>query len=165
MKSRTARVVALAVAAVAVLVVAVLAPSASAAPPSVIRLVSVTTSQSSVDVPPPKDSAGDRQVFASRLLNARRQFGKPKGAVVGSDRGTLTLTSARSATVKTVARLPGGTITANGPLKAAGDGAVSIAIVSGTGVFAGAHGTLTILSPTGPKTAVNVYRLSYRPIA
>jgi len=151
------------VAAVATLVVA--APSAAAPPPSVIRLVSVTTSEKSVDVPPRKDSAGDHQVFASRLLNARRQLGKPKGAVIGSDRGTLTLTSATSANLKTVATLPGGTITAGGPLLAAGNGAVSVAVVSGTGLFAGAHGTLTILKPTGPKTAVNVYRLSYRPIA
>ena len=130
-----------------------------------IRLVSLTTSESSVDVPPRKDSAGDRQLFASRLLNERRQFGKPKGAVVGSDRGTLTLTSARSANLKAVAKLPGGTITADGPLRAAGNGAVSVVVVNGTGIFAGAHGTLTILRPSGPKTAVNVYRLSYRPIA
>ena len=116
-------------------------------------------------MPPRKDSAGDRQLFASRLLNARRQFGKPKGAVVGSDRGTLTLTSATSANLKTVAKLPGGTITASGRLRAAGDGAVSVAVVAGTGIFAGARGTLTILKPTGPKTAVNIYRLSYRPIA
>ena len=158
MKSRAVLVLAIAVAAVVVSPV-------SAAPPSVITLVSTTTSESSVDVPPLKDSAGDRQLFTSRLLNVRRQFGKPKGAAVGSDRGTLTLTSARSANLKTVAKLPGGTITANGPLRAAGDGAVSVAVVAGTGIFAGAYGTLTILKPTGPKTAVNIYRLSYRPIA
>lgn len=151
--------------AVAVAIGAVVAPSASASPPSVIRLVSVTTSESSVDVPPRKDSPGDRQVFASRLFNTQRLLGKPKGAVVGSDRGTLTLTSATSANLKTVATLPGGTITAGGRLRAAGNGAVSVAVVSGTGIFAGVHGTLTILEPTGPKTAVNVYRLSYRPIA
>jgi hypothetical protein len=149
----------------ALTVVAVLAAPASAAPPSVITLVSETTSESNVDAPPRKDSAGDRQLFTSRLLNARRQFGKPKGAAVGSDRGTLTLTSARSANLETVAKLPGGTITTNGPLRAAGDGAVAVAVVAGTGIFAGARGTLTILKPTGPKTAVNIYRLSYQPIA
>jgi Dirigent-like protein len=157
-KSRAAFVLAL------TLVVTVV-PSASAAPPSVITLVSETTSESSVDAPPRKDSAGDRQLFTSRLLNARRQFGKPKGAAVGSDRGTLTLTSARSANLKTVAKLPGGTITTNGPLRAAGDGAVAVAVVAGTGTFAGARGMLTILKPTGQKTAVNIYRLSYRPTA
>lgn len=130
-----------------------------------IRLVSITTSESSVDVPPRKASAGDRQLFASRLFNGRAQFGKPKGVVVGSDKGTMSLTGPASATLKTVAKLPGGTITASGPLRAAGDGAVSVKVVEGTGIFAGAHGTLTILAPTGPKTAVNVYRLSYAPIA
>lgn len=138
---------------------------ASASAPSVIRLVSITTSYRSVDVPPRKASAGDRQMFASRLVNAQGQLGKPKGAVVGSDRGTMTLESATRARLKNVATLPGGTLTASGRLEAAGNGAVSIQVVSGTGVFAGAHGTLTILAPTDPKTAVNVYRLSYGPIA
>lgn len=138
---------------------------ASASAPSVIRLVSITTSYRSVDVPPRKASAGDRQMFASRLVNAQGQLGKQKGAVVGSDRGTMTLESATRARLKNVATLPGGTLTASGRLEAAGNGAVSIQVVSGTGVFAGAHGTLTILAPTDPKTAVNVYRLSYGPIA
>ena len=149
-----------------VAIVAVVAPSAAASPPSVIRLVSITTSESSVDVPPRKASAGDRQLFASRLLNARRQFGKPKGAVVGSDRGTMTLTSATSAHAEDRREAAGrhdhrrraaAGRPATGPSRSP--------VVSGTGVFAGAHGTLTILAPTGPKTAVNVYRLSYGPIA
>ncbi len=130
-----------------------------------IRLVSITTSESSVDLPPRNASAGDRQLFASRLLNAQAQFGKPKGAVVGSDRGSMRLTSATSAVLKTVAKLPGGTITVSGKLRAAGAGAVSIPVVTGTGVFAGARGTLTIFAPSGPKTVVNVYRLSYVPVA
>ena len=146
-------------------VAAVASPGASAAAPTLIRLVSITTSESSVDLPPRKASSGDRQLFTSRLVNAQAQFGKPKGAVVGSDRGTMRLTSATSAHLQTVAKLPGGTITVSGPLRAAGNGAVSSAVVAGTGTFAGAHGTLTILAPTGPKTAVNIYRLSYGPIA
>ena len=150
---------------VAAAVLAVGSASASAVRPSVIRLVSITTSESSVDVPPKKDSVGDRQLFTSRLLNDRAQFGKRKGAVVGSDRGTLRLTSATSAHLKTVTKLPGGTLTVDGPLRAAGGGAVSIVVVAGTGAFAGAHGSLTILAPTNPKTAVNIYRLSYGPIA
>ena len=144
---------------------AVVSPGAAAPSPSVIRLVSITTSFSSVDVPPRTASAGDRQVFTSRLLNARAQFGKPKGAVVGSDRGTMRLTSATSAHLKTVARLTGGTITVSGRLRSAGNGAVSTSVVAGTGIFAGAHGTLTILAPIDPETTVNIYRLSYGPIA
>lgn len=138
---------------------------AAASPPAVIRLVSVTTSYSTVDVRPRLPSAGDRQLFTSRLLNARPQFGKPKGAVIGSDRSTMRLTTATSARLKTVAKLPGGTLTVDGPLRSAGNGAVSAQVVAGTGAFAGARGTLTILAPTGPKTAVNIYRLTYGPIA
>jgi hypothetical protein len=131
----------------------------------VIRVISITTSRSSVDVPPRHDSAGDLDRSTSRLLNERAQFGKPKGAVIGSDRGTMTLTGPRSARLKVVAKLPGGTITVNGLLMAAGDGAVSIPVVTGTGVFAGARGTVTILKPIDPKTVVNIYRLSYAPVA
>lgn len=130
-----------------------------------IQLVSVTTSYSSIDVPPRHASAGDRQLFTSRLLNARPQFGKPKGAVIGSDRSTMLLTAPTSARLETVTKLPGGTLTVSGPLKAAGHGAVSARVVGGTGTFAGARGTLTVFAPTGPKTAVNIYRLFYRPIA
>jgi hypothetical protein len=159
---RPAAATALVVAAIAA---AVLSPTAAAAPPAVIRLVSITTSESSVDVPPRKASTGDRALSTSRLLNARAQFGKPKGAVVGSDHSTMTLTSATSAHLKVVAKLPGGTITVSGRLMAAADGAVSIPVVTGTGLFAGARGLLTILVPTGPKTVVNIYRLSYLPVA
>jgi hypothetical protein len=143
----------------------VVSSDASASAPSVIRLVSVTTSYTSVDVPPKAASAGDRQLFTSRLFNARPQFGRRKGVAVGSDRSTLRLTGIRSARLKTVARLPGGTLTVDGLLKAAAGGAVSVQVVAGTGTFAGARGTLTILAPTDPKTAVNIYRLSYGPIA
>ena len=116
-------------------------------------------------MPPRNASVGDRQLFASRLLNALPQFGKPKGPGVGSDRGTMRLTSATSAHLMTVVKLPGVTITVSGVLQAAANGAVSSAVVAGTGVFAGARGTLTILAPTNPKTAVNIYRLTYGPIA
>jgi hypothetical protein len=152
--------------AVAAIGAAVFSPAASsAAPPSIVRLVSITTSESSVDVPPDKASAGDRELSTSRLLNAGAKFGKPKGAVIGSDRSTMTLLSATSARLKVVAKLPGGTVTANGRLMAAGGGAVAVPVVTGTGLFAGARGTLTILKPTGPKTVVNIYRLSYAPVA
>jgi hypothetical protein len=151
--------------AVAAVVAATLSPPALAAPPAVIRVVSITTSYTTVDVPPKKASAGDHDVFTSRLLNARAQFGKPRGAVVGSDRGTMLLTSATSARLMTVARLPGGTIVVSGPLTSAGGGAVSIPVVEGTGQFAGARGTVTILAPKDPKTAINIYRLTYGPIA
>ena len=114
-----------------------------------------------MDVLPKADSAGDHYYSASKLINAKAQFGKPKGAVVGSDRSDMMLVSPRSALLKTLAKMPGGTILFGGRLMAAGGGAVKIPVVRGTGVYAGAKGTLTILKPTGPKTMVNIYRLTY----
>jgi hypothetical protein len=150
----------------AAIIAAVLTPAAtSASPPSIVRVISITTSESRVDVPPRRASAGDRERSTSLLFNAGAKFGKPKGAVIGSDRSTMTLISPTSARLKVVATLPGGTVTANGRLIEAASGGVSIPVVAGTGVFAGARGTLTILRPTGPKTVVNIYRLSYPAIA
>lgn len=147
-------------------VAAVVSPAASAAsPPAVIQLVSVTTSYRNVDAPPKGTSPGDQQLFTSRLLNARPQFGKPKGAVVGSDRSVLVLLAPSVGRMRTVARLPGGTLTVSGLLTGVGGGRIAIPIVAGTGVFAGARGTLIILKPTDAKTAGNVYRLTYAPIA
>lgn len=135
-------------------------------PPTVIALVSTTTSSSQIDVKPKGTvNAGDGEISTSRLANARAQFGKPKGAVVGSDKGTVIYTGQHSARMKAVAKLPGGTLILNGPLQPVTGNAVVIAVVGGTGIFAGATGTLTILPPSSPSTAVNVYRLTYGPIA
>jgi hypothetical protein len=151
--------------ALAVAVAAAAGASAEAGPPAVIRLVSTTTSYTVKDTKPKGASAGDSQTFRSRLRNATAQFGKSKGAVVGSDRSTLVLTAAGKARMRTVVTLPGGTLVVSGLLSDAGNGAVSVPVVSGTGVFDGARGTLTILKPTNPKTAGNVYRLAYGPVA
>jgi hypothetical protein len=148
-------------AALAALAGALAASVSAAPPPSVIRLVSTTTSASHADVKPKGPSARDRDTSTSRLVNQLAQFGKPKGAIVGSDRGTVTYTGAHSATLRAVTRLPGGTLIVRGPVRPIGNGAVVIAVVGGTGAFAGAHGTLTILPPTSATTAVNVYRLTY----
>ena len=145
----------------ATVLVGALAPTATAAPPTLIRLVSITTAESSVDVKPKKASPGDHERFASRLLNERAQFGKKKGAVVGSDSGTLRLTKKMVAIFRAEARLPGGTIRAEGTLKSIGKGGYAIAVVGGTGQFEGVHGSLTILAPINSKTAVNIYRLTY----
>jgi hypothetical protein len=150
----------------AVLALAFAATTAAASPPTLIVLVSTTTSSSQVDRKP-KDvvNAGDTETSTSRLVNARAQFGKPNGAAVGSDRGTVTYTGPHSARMKAVTKLPGGTLVVSGPIESLGGNTVSIAVVGGTGIFAGAQGSLTILPPTSAKTAVNVYRLGYSPIA
>jgi len=144
---------------------ALLAGSAAwAAPaPTVVHLVSITTSGRSNDTPPKGASKGDRFTTTSRLLNLRAQFGKAKGAVVGSDRGTVALTGARAGTVRGITKLPGGTISFRGTLATSGRGN-TIPVVGGTGLFAGARGTLTITS-SASGVVVNVYTLRYPALA
>jgi hypothetical protein len=137
----------------------------AAAPPKVIRLLSITTAERNFDVKPKGRSAGDHESFASRLLNRQVQFGKKTGAVVGTDSGTLRLTKKMVPLFEADARLPGGTIRTQGALTPFGNGGFRIAVVGGTGVFDGVRGSLTILAPINPKTAVNVYRLIYPLVA
>jgi len=110
----------------------------------VVRLTSVTLFNTPYDLAPSGPSAGDRYVVKSRLLNAVAQFGKPKGAVVGSDQGTATLLSKIVVKSVGVARLPGGTIRFQGTGKLGAR--TSIPVVGGTGDYAGARGTLAVAS-------------------
>ena len=50
------------------------------------------------------------------LLNVSRQFGKNRGAVVGTDIGVMTMTSRTAARVVGYATLPGGRIRFHGVL-------------------------------------------------
>ena len=131
-------------------------------PPKVIRLVSISTADRSVDVEPKGNSVGDHETFASRLLNQQAQFGKKKGAVVGRDSGSLRLTTKRLIPIFTAeARLPGGTIRTHGRLRPIAGGAYRVAVTGGTGLFEKVQGNLTI----NPKTKANVYRLLYPLVA
>jgi len=148
---------------VVVVVLVALGSSSAASRPDLVHLVSITTSGKTTDTPPKGPSKGDTFTTTSRLLNIRAQFGKPKGAVVGSDRGTVVLTSARAGSVRGVTKLPGGTLSFRGPLPASGGGG-TIRVVGGTGVFAGARGMLTITTSQSG-VVVNVYTLSYPAVA
>jgi hypothetical protein len=149
--------------AVAVLVIAVpaaLVPVlAQAKSTMVIRLVSITTSNRVQDKDPAGPSRGDTLVTTSRLQNAVAQFGRAKGAVVGSDSGTVTLTAADAGMVAGTTKLPGGTIKFRGRI-GSGNRDV-IPVTGGTGRFAGARGTLTTapLDRDGAR-ASKVYRLT-----
>jgi hypothetical protein len=127
----------------------------------VIQLVSITTADRINDVAPKGPSKGDTEFTTSRLLNAVPQFGKRRGAAVGSDRGTLTFQSGRSVTINGVAKLPGGTLVVHGKVRILANGLV-LPVSGGTGAFRGAHGTVTTspLTKDG-KRALNVYRLKY----
>lgn len=138
---------------------------AAAEAPKVIKLVSVTTSAKDTDKPPKGASKGDRTVGASALYNGAAQFGKKAGAQVGTDRSVFTLRDARTLYASGTATLPGGTIHFQG-VATVQDGALVIPVVSGTGVFAGAQGSLLIpVVDPGTKIVANMYRLTYQPIA
>jgi hypothetical protein len=131
-------------------------PPAAAADTVVITVRSVTTYAVAQDKEPKGESnKGDRITLRSRLSNAKAQFDKPRGAVVGSDRGTITFTSKTRIVVEGVAQLPGGTIRFRG----AGTFGQNepIPVVGGTGRFSGARGTLTVGEG---ETPLNTYRLT-----
>jgi hypothetical protein len=120
----------------------------------VIRVTSVTTGVVTTDRPPKGVSKGDRYVFRDRLLNAARQFGKPIGARVGGDRGSVVLTSKTNGVTRGVATLPDGTIRFGGN---AGITALTYRILGGTGRYAHARGILVVGQGDSP---LNTYRLS-----
>jgi hypothetical protein len=142
----------------AVLVFAAASPTAGVARTVlVIRVKSITVSGTHFDASPKGLSKGDQFVGRSRLLNAARQFGKPVGAVVGSDYSVLTLTSSTTATVFGVARLPGGTLRFKGGGHLSNGPSPPIPLIGGTGRYAGARGTVVV----GPgNTPLNTYRLT-----
>jgi Dirigent-like protein len=143
---------------VLIAVAALAAPGTAAAKKELtIRVVSVSTLLKEIDKPPKGASKGDRVVFRDTLRNAVKQFGKAKGAKVGSDRGTMTFASASSARFDGTARLPGGTVTLRGGVVPIESGGMAIPVVGGTGRYAGATGVL-VVGP-GSKQALNVFVL------
>jgi hypothetical protein len=110
-----------------------------------VRLLVQPVTRSIKDVPPKtltlgQYSKGDTITGTSVLRNYVRQFGKPKGARVGTSHGVTTALSSQTARSDAVARLPGGTVHARG------EGAIGptarVPIVGGTGVYAGATGVV-----------------------
>ena len=140
-----------------------LASTAGAAAPAsqtprktmVIVVKSITTASIPHDKAPKGASKGDSIVLRDRLVNVRRQFGKPAGATVGRDAGILSLTSASSGTFEGVAQLPGGTIRLHGVTDA---GRQTFTVTGGTGKYAHARGTVIVGSGDAP---LNTYRLSF----
>jgi hypothetical protein len=127
-----------------------------------IRLVSLTVNSRLVVDRPPKGapSKGDVVREESILRNAVPQFGRPKGANVGSDVAIFTVTSARPVrmNVRVTVKLPGGTL--RGRARITGTAIPGIRIVGGTGIFAKARGTGTVRDASGSARGVlNIYRL------
>jgi hypothetical protein len=138
--------------------------AARVVPPTQIQLISVTVSEKENDVGPKGPSKGDRTYGVSMLLNAVPQFGRKRGVEVGDDKGWFTLTSKTTAVASGITRLPGGTLTFKGAVKVV-QGLMTVPVVAGTGLFRGARGTLYVGSTGRKGEAINIYRLTYAPIA
>jgi len=130
-----------------------------------IRLVSRAVTVTVTFDRPPKGSAnkGDQVTVTSRLTNAVRQFGRPMGAVVGSDLAVVTIVSNTALSlrerIRAAVKLPGGTIRIDGVTT---ESKRTVRVIGGTGAFAGARGTCEIrnLEPDGDP-ALNIYRLRF----
>lgn len=139
------------------------AATGASSPPSVIRVISLTATDHPVDLPPKGVSVGDHDSGTDKLVNQVPQFGKPSGAVVGSDFFSETLIAPHVIKIVGGAKLPGGTLAFKGRLLILTNGTLVAPVVGGTGVFAGAHGTTTASAVKGhPNQELNVYRLTYR---
>ena len=137
------------------------ASGAQAAPPKVIRLVSVNLSfRLLVDKAPLGTSKGDTIQTTNVLSNAVGQFGLAKGVVVGSDAGRETNVDAVPMTVDILVRLPKGTLHVRGRSRAVGQTRVA-PVVGGTGQFKGATGTQTVAPIAHSADSLDTYRLRY----
>jgi hypothetical protein len=145
-------------AAVAAVLAALAAPGAAQAENLTIQVTSVVVKVTSVDKKPKGTSKGDRVRQRNRLINTVAQFGKPKGARVGTDEGTITFTSAHTERYDGIARLPDGTIRIKGEVRPILGGGIRIRIVGGTGRYAAATGMLYVAA--GEERVLNVYRLT-----
>jgi hypothetical protein len=129
-----------------------------------IRLVSTPGAVEEFEDRPPYgvNSKGDYFRQTSILRNAVPQFGRTKGARVGTDDFTLKFLSRTKRVLTGTTRLPGGTLR----IKEFGRIGVSTPrdpVVGGTGVFEGARGTLearALPSSGGVDRTLNVYRLT-----
>ncbi|HUK45849.1 MAG TPA: hypothetical protein VLV28_11190 [Gaiellaceae bacterium] len=139
------------------LAAAALPVAGAAAATKTIRVTSVTVSMSIHDVKPKGASKGDTITYRDKLVNAAAQFGRKKGAVVGSDSGKMTFTSAHAAVFHGKAILPGGTLILSGAVYSTPAGLV-VPVIGGTGVYADMHGTLTV--GKGKDNVPNTYRLT-----
>lgn len=144
-------------AALAAVVAAVVAAPAAQAGRLTFAVTSVGLSSKRTDLLPKGTSKGDTIVMRDRLLNTKAQFGRAKGAAVGSDHGTMTFTSGHTARFAGVADLPGGTLVLNGQVVVLAAG-LAIPVTGGTGRFARAKGY--VLVGHGGKRVLNTYTLT-----
>jgi len=145
----------------------ILVAGASARPgATIIRVISVATAVKTHDAPPKGASKGDYVVIDDKLTNQVAQFGKKKGALVGTDHAVERNIGSNRVVVDGIARLPGGTIHFRGELKVDSKGIAAVKVVGGTGDYQAAKGAVAIKNLTKDgKTAVNVYSIVVLPTA
>jgi hypothetical protein len=135
-----------------------------------IRVVSTSFAVKMLVDSAPKGAgnAGDTVRVRFALRNARPQFGKPNGALVGSAVAIYTFESRNFGTVTVTTTLPGGTIRSSDRHSYAGCCATEGRVTGGTGVYAGARGTLRsehfpghqmVSLPLPQGERLNIYRL------
>jgi hypothetical protein len=127
-----------------------------------IRVYVKEVTQSIKDVPPKtmnlgEHTKGDTIRGTEILRNAARQFNKPKGAQVGTDRYVEITLAQQKATVDFVTTFPGGTLHAHQGTHKIGS-KPEVPIVGGTELYAGATGSIEGQHlANGEK--LNIYRL------
>lgn len=137
---------------------AAIAASPAAAGQLTFEVTSVALSVTPTDTAPKGTSKGDTIEYRDRLLNVDARFGRAKGAAVGSDHGTMTFTSAHTATFSGTAVLPGGTLRLEGKVIALPNHSFVIPVSGGTRRFAKAKGY--VLVGPGDTKALNTYVLT-----
>ena len=138
------------------------APASSASSQSkrsVVRLVSTTTSLRTHDVAPKGLSVGDWFGARDTLTNEVPQFGKQKGALVGSDVGIFRIVKGGGETLTGTTRIPDGTIRIGGPVMTKSRTRYVVRVVGGTGRYASARGTVTVVTRSA-KVTLNVFVLT-----
>jgi hypothetical protein len=127
-----------------------------------IRVYVTEVTQTVKDVPPKTFALtrvytkGDTIRGTEILRNAVRQFARPPGAAVGSDRYAIVAVAYQTVAVDFVTRFPGGTLHAHGEGRKGSRPVVPI--VGGTGGFAGARGSIEGSHLASGKK-LNVYRV------
>jgi hypothetical protein len=136
------------------------ASDAATAKSLTIRVYVQEVTQSIKDVPPKtlvgfEYTKGDTIRGTEILRNAVRQFNKPKGANVGTDRYVILAVAYQKVRADFIARFPGGTVHAHGLGK---PGSGKVPVVGGTGLYAGATGVAEGRHLADGKK-LNIYRL------
>jgi hypothetical protein len=127
-----------------------------------IRVYVTEVTQTIEDVPPKSltlgyvYTKGDTVRGTESLRNAVRQFDKPKGADVGTDRYVIVGVALQKVRVDFVTTFPGGTVHARG--EGTRPSKPEVPVVGGTGVYAGATGSIEGEHLANGKK-LNIYRL------